>query len=121
MLERYSYEYQRGVGPPTWVVDMFLDLGVSEDVLVFTLESMYYGDEAPFKGRHRRPLVVDLLAVTKRWFHSSSLMGMRGLFGGEENALAVSNLLRELAETGLDRELREECEALRGRIESSFR
>lgn len=41
MLERYSYEYQRNAGVASWVVAMFLDLGVGHDILLYTLESMF--------------------------------------------------------------------------------
>ena len=121
MLERYAYEYQRNAGTASWVVAMFLDLNVSHDTLLYSLESMYYADEAPFKGRAKRVLVVDLLYVIRDWFAKTTSMGARNAFGGEEQAFSVSSILRELGETGLDREITEQVSSMRARIESIFR
>lgn len=124
MLLRYSYEYQRSIGPPTWVSDIFLDLSVPHETLVSILEAMFYNDEVPFRGRNRRFIVVDMLHVLQKWYAESAQTGGR-VFGSEENALAVGDLLREVLESGgqsgLTEEMVEECRVLRSRIEQGLR
>ncbi|KAI9718299.1 MAG: hypothetical protein M1828_006763 [Chrysothrix sp. TS-e1954] len=121
MLERYAHEYQRNAGTASWVVAMFIDLGVAHDILLYTLESMYYAEEAPFKGKQKRVIVVDMLYVIRDWFDKTTTVGARAAFGGEEQAFSVSSILRELGETGLDREVGEQVESVRAKIESIFR
>lgn len=122
MLERYSFEYQRHVGPPTWVVDTFLDLSVPYESLISTLEAMFYNDEIPFRGKNRKYIAADMLHVIQRWFAESSQMGVKGaLFGGEENARVISHTLGVLAANGLDERQAEEASILKARIEHVVR
>jgi len=123
MLLRYSYEYQHNVGPTTWVLDIFLDLSVSHEVLVSILEAMYYNNETPFEGRNRRPVAVNMLHVIQRWYSDSAQSAGRA-FGSEENAAAVSELLKEVVEgggSGLGEEELEACRTVRVRIEQGLR
>ncbi len=118
MLERYAFEYQRLVGPPTWVVDTFLDLSVPYESLISTLEAMFYNDEIPFRGKNRKYIATDMFHVIQRWFAESSQMGIKGaLFGGEENARVISQTLGVLAANGLDERQVEEASVLKTRIE----
>jgi len=122
MLERYAFEYQRYVGPPTWVVDTFLDLSVPYESLISTLEAMFYNDEIPFRGKNRKYIATDMLHVIQRWFTESSQMGIKGaLFGGEENARVISHTLGVLAANGLDERQVEEASVLKTRIEHMVR
>lgn len=120
MLERYAIEFQKGVGPETWVVDTFIDVSVPYESLFPVLESMYYNDEAPFQGRNRRFIANDIIYVVRRWFQDSSRDAGKSL-GGESNALAISQTLSMLQQAGLDRQREEECQSLRLRIEHMLR
>ncbi len=120
MLEKYAFEYQRGVGPSTWVIDIFLDLQVHHESLLPVLEAMFYNDEAPFQGRNRRYIGNDMLYLIQRWFHDSGRGGGR-IFGGDTNALAISQTLLMLQQNGIDEDKAEECQALRMRIEQMLR
>lgn len=120
MLEKYAFEYQRGVGPATWVVDIFLDLQVPHETILRVLEAMFYNDEAPFQGRNRRYIGNDMLYLVQRWFHDSGRGGGR-VFGGDSNALAISQTLLMLQQNGMDEDKAEECQSLRIRIEQMLR
>ncbi|KAB8349862.1 hypothetical protein FH972_023875 [Carpinus fangiana] len=134
MLEKYALEYQKNIGPPTWVVDIFLDLGVPHELIVYTLEGVWLAEEAPFAGANRKQISTDLLHAIKRWYADSaaqtggfegSMGGQPGalLFGGEENCVAISQLLADMvaARTGsLNSREREEAVALRIRIEQRY-
>ncbi|KAA6414467.1 MAG: non-repetitive nucleoporin [Lasallia pustulata] len=120
LLERYSFENQRGVGPATWVMDLFLELQVPYESIFPVLEGMLYDDEAPFGGRNRRYIAVDMLHLVRRWFHDTG-RGKGKVFGSEANAAAVSETLLLLQQVGLEREMLEECQALRARVELLLR
>jgi nuclear pore complex protein Nup155 len=122
MLLRYSYEYQRTTAPPTWISDLFLDLSIPHETLVSVLEAMYYNDEVPFKGRNRRYIAAEMVNVITKWYQESAQTGGK-LFGSEENALAVGEMLREVVEggSGLSEEEMDECRILRGRVEMGLR
>lgn len=138
MLEKYSLEYQKHVGPPTWVVDVFLDLGIPFELVVYTLEAVWIAEEAPFAGANRRQISTDLLHAIRRWYADSS--GQAGvfdgtlgtparggqpgalLFGGEENCVAISQLLADMVAArsgGLSPKEKEDAVALRIRIEQA--
>ncbi|KAE8354090.1 Non-repetitive/WGA-negative nucleoporin C-terminal-domain-containing protein [Aspergillus coremiiformis] len=92
MLERYALEHQRGVGPATWVVDLFLDLGVAHETLYTVLESMYYTDEAPFHGTNRKYIAKDLLYLIEHWFHNTVRLGGT-VFGSDVVAERITETL----------------------------
>jgi len=122
MIERYRFEYQRTVGPSTWVVDIFIDLNASYEAIFATLEGMFYNDEIPFKGRHRHYIASDLLHVIQRWYAESSQQGVKALFGGEDNAVTISQTLAALQlQGGMDEARVEEARALRERVEIMLR
>ena len=120
LLEKYSFEYQKGIGPPTWVIDILLELQVPYESIFPVLEGMLYNNEAPFEGRNRNYIAADMLHLIQRWFHASSRGGGK-IFGGDSNAAAISETLQMLQQTGLDREKMEECQALRMRIDQVLR
>ncbi len=121
MLKRYAFEFQNGIGPETWVSDTLLDIGVAYESLFSALESMYYGDEAPFKGRNRRYVAIELLHVVQLWYRSTA-RGIGQELGGEENAAAVDQTLRTvLQHGGLDKDKAEDCMVLRTKIAGALR
>jgi len=117
MLERYALEFQRGVGPATWVVDIFLDLEVTPETLLPVLEQLYYANEQPFQGKNRKVIAGDLVYLLGRWFRESERSGERIVFGSEENAAGVEEILVGLMQSGdLEARTKEEAENLRARI-----
>lgn len=121
LLETYAFTHQRGVGPQTWVVDVFLDLLVAHDQIVAVLESVFYNNEAPFVGRQRKWIAHDLVHVVDAWFNESTRGGGYA-FGGVENAAMVQELLRVVEESGcLEREWMGLAVDLRARIEMVLR
>ena len=122
LIERYSYENQRHVGPSSWVIDIFLSLSIPYESLVSVLETMFYNDEVPFRGKNRRYIASDLLVVVERWVRESAQSGGT-LLGSEDAALSVSQTLQVLlkARDVLSEEMREEAQVLRLRVEQGLR
>ncbi|GAM84325.1 hypothetical protein ANO11243_023190 [Dothideomycetidae sp. 11243] len=117
MLERYALEFQRGVGPRNWVSDLFVELEVPYETLVAVIESLWQAAEAPFVGRSRAPLASELLHLINGWSRDSERRGERRIFGGEEAAISVEELLAQLARSGdLDNDLKRSLEELRARV-----
>ncbi|KAK4983915.1 hypothetical protein LTR66_008670 [Elasticomyces elasticus] len=122
MLEVYAQEFQRNVGPSTWAVDLFLELGVTHETLLPILEQMFYSDEAPFDGQNRRIIAEQVVHVVTRWVADSDRNGDRMLFGSEENAAGVDDVLRSLtANRDLQGAKREEADEIRARIAQALR
>lgn len=119
MLERYSVEFQNGVGPETWVMDTLIDIGVPFESLYSVLEGMFYNDETPFQGKNRRYLARDILHVAGKWFQDSS-RGPGKIMGGESNAASISATLQMVQPT-LEARRTEDCQMLRMRIEHLLR
>lgn len=121
ILERYALEKQRGVGPATWVVDLFLDLGVAHETLYSVLETMYYTDEAPFHGSNRKYIARDLLYVIGVWFKETVRLG-GAVFGSELVAERISEILLLLQQQGaLAPEQMHDAQELRTRIDNVIR
>ncbi|KAL3471854.1 Non-repetitive/WGA-negative nucleoporin C-terminal-domain-containing protein [Aspergillus californicus] len=117
MLERYALESQRNVGPPSWVIDTFLDLGVTHQSLYDVLESMYYTDEAPFHGANRKVIARDLLYTIDHWFHDTVRLG-GAVFGSDAIAERVCEMLVLLQQGGISAEQMQVAHELRIRITS---
>jgi nuclear pore complex protein Nup155 len=120
MLEKYAYEFQRDVGPRTWVADLFIDVGVPYETIVQVLEGMIYNDEMPFQGRNRSVIAREMLHVIRRWV-GDCVRNNERLFGGEEVATSVASVLDMLTRNGLVGEEVNEAVELRRRIEKGYR
>ena len=112
LLERYAYEFQRNVGPKTWVIDIFLDLRVPYDSIFPVLEGMWFEEQAPFRGKAKAVVARDLVYVAQRWFHDS-LRAAGEVFGGEVNKGSVVEALEIVAGSGdVGGEVKEDCRVL---------
>ncbi|KAL8869081.1 MAG: hypothetical protein Q9174_004538 [Haloplaca sp. 1 TL-2023] len=120
MLKRYAFNFQSQNGPETWVLDIFIDLSVPFETIWGVLENMFYNDEQPFQGRNRRYIGNDMVYIAKLWFQDS-IRGSGTLYGSEDNAYAVSQMLHLVMQSGLDEGRLEECQNLRMRIENMLR
>lgn len=120
MLKKYAFNFQHNVGPDTWVLDVFVDLQVPFETVWGVLENMFYNDEPPFQGRNRRFIGNDMVYIARLWFQDS-IRGSGTLYGGEDNAFAVSQMLHLVMQSGLDEGRLEECQNLRMRIENMLR
>ncbi len=119
MLLRYSYELQRGLGSPTWVMDLFIDIGFSYETLLSVLESMFYNDETPFEGRNRRIVGNNMVHVIKEWYLHCSRNNQR-LFGSADNAATVAQTLAMLVQNGLTGPELQEAQNLSRKIEKEL-
>lgn len=114
LLKKYQFEYQKGVGPDTWVVDVMIDLQVPFDTLLGAFESIWSNGEAPFATpANRRYISSDILHAIHEWYRRS-VRTSGALFGSESNQVAVTEMLKELqtAASGLDVRKKEDCRAL---------
>lgn len=121
LLEKYAFEYQRGVASSTtWVVDLFLELQVECEKLFDALEWMWYANEAPFVGKSRGVLAHEIIHVAEQWLHQSFRAGGGVLFDGEAGATRVDQMLQSLlqagAPAGLDETGAHRCRLLREEI-----
>lgn len=119
-LEKYAYEQQRGVGPATWVMDLFIEIGIAFERIVPILESMIHNDEAPFHGRSRKYLANDALYVIERWYQDC-IRHNKDLFGGSEYAAGISDFLQMLTTNGLEGNKVHDAQELRVKIERNLR
>lgn len=76
----------------TWPIDVLVRLNAPFESLVATLESLWYAQEHPFAGRNRKLLVKWLVYAVEQWDVVSRRTGAH--FGGVENAIGLSDLLR---------------------------
>lgn len=96
MLERYAVEPRAQRPPPTWAVDVFLNLDVPHETLLQVAERMFYSNEQPFVGIKRRVIAGHIVYLTDRWMKDSVRKGERVVFGNEETAAQVLDLLEGL-------------------------
>lgn len=120
MLEKYAFEFQSQVGSRTWVPDLFLDVGFAHETIVATLQSLWYSNSPPFNGdRRRRTLAEHVVYVCNSWYEECVKTNTR-IYGSDENAQEISELLGLLAGDLLPEE-QERVNQLRRKIQGSFR
>lgn len=106
-------------GPHDWTTSLFLDLSVTHEALVTTLEDLFYNQEPPWREKKNKAAVAKLLANdVKRWCEESCRGG--GVpFGSEENAVAAAGMVRIVLEEGgiLKGRDKEEVERIRDAVE----
>lgn len=120
MIEKYALEFQRDVGPRTWVIDLFIHVHFHYETILSILQNMFYGEVAPFSGRNRKVLAEHMLYTIKEWYKDCVRNNTR-LFGGEDNAQGINEMLDVLVQNGLSPDEQEQAAELRLRIDRSFR
>ncbi|RAL07213.1 putative non-repetitive nucleoporin [Aspergillus homomorphus CBS 101889] len=121
MLERYALEHQRDVGPPTWIIDLLLDLNVAHETMFSVLEGMYYTEEAPFQGQNKKYIAKDLTYVIQHWYHETVRPGGR-VFGSDAAATRVLETLLLIQQGGgISPDQSRVANELRTRIEDILR
>ena len=119
MIENYAIEQQSGVGAKTWVPDLFIHVGFQFDAILSILNNMYINELAPFTGRNKKILAYHVLYVCEQWMQECQRSNKR-LFGTEENAQGISEILGMLAQEGLQGEEAQQATRLRQKIERSY-
>jgi nuclear pore complex protein Nup155 len=100
MIEQYAVEYQNGVGPRTWVEDLFISVGFPYESIVANIQSMWYNNVAPFTGQRKQILAKHIIYVLGQWYEECIRSNNR-LFGSDENADDVNQLLELLGSEAL--------------------
>jgi nuclear pore complex protein Nup155 len=105
----------------TWPIELFLDLSIPHEVLVTGLEDLFYNTEAPWRTDRVKQKVAQLLAYTiNKWYEATS-RGGGIVFGSEENAVAMLEMLKTVAEWGkLDRRAQDEVEKVRDLVDRAL-
>lgn len=119
LIENYAIEDQNGVGSKTWVPDLFIHVGFQFDSILSILNTMFLNDLAPFIGRNKRVLAYHMLYVCEQWYQDCIRSNKR-LFGTEENAAGISEILAMLVQNGLQGEEADQANRLRQKIERSY-
>lgn len=96
LLERYVLDHQKQSIPSGWVPALLLSTDVPVESVTRALESVWYGQELPFKGKQRRGVTADLLWTLERWCEMTSAGGGQHVFGGPENAIGVQGLVEQI-------------------------
>lgn len=118
-LEAYAVEKQKGVGPSTWVMDLFFEVGISYERVVQVLESMIHEPIPPFNsGKNQKFILQDTLYAIGKWYQDC-VRHNQEVFNG--NALWIDELLGGLMKSGLDSKQAEEARELRVRIARALR
>jgi nuclear pore complex protein Nup155 len=96
IIETYAIEFQHDVGPRTWVPDLFISVGFPFETIVATVQSMWYNNVAPFTGQRKAILASHIIYVLGQWYEDCIRSNTR-LFGSDENAQSINQLLELLA------------------------
>ena len=87
------------VPPPfEFPIDVFESLQAPFEPMIGTLETLWYAHEGPWNSSDNRQLLVKwLVYAVEKWERNSQRLG-GVLFGSEENAVGVAELLRSVLE-----------------------
>lgn len=115
--------------PIDWPIDIFFRLNAPIENLVSVIEALWYAREAPFASRGGRKLLAKWLVVVVDKWHAATRRSDEP-YGGTENALGLSDVLRVVAESGdfgavgataEDREWADKLRVVRGKVEEALR
>ncbi|KAH8752345.1 putative nucleoporin [Hyaloscypha sp. PMI_1271] len=115
MIEQYAIEYQNNVGPRTWVEDLFISVGFPFESIVANIQSMWYNNIAPFTGIRKQVLARHIIYVLGQWYEECIRSNTR-LFGSDENADDVNQLLELLGSEPLGAQDTDALNTLRRKI-----
>ncbi|SZE99990.1 unnamed protein product [Blumeria hordei] len=119
MLEKYGAESQFLVGPHVWLPQLFIEVGFSHEVIIGVLQDMWYQNLTPFTEKKRRILAEHILYVIEQWYEDCMRANGR-LFGSDEVAGNVTQLLERLVDSDLTAADLDVCAELRRRIQRAF-
>ncbi|KAH6673645.1 putative nucleoporin [Halenospora varia] len=115
MIERYAIENQNGVGSRHWIPDLFISVGMPFEVIINVIQGMWYNNLAPFTERRKGILAEHILHVCEEWY-DECLRTNTIVYGSDDNALEIQDLLEQLRQTEADAEVRDRLIQLRRKI-----
>jgi nuclear pore complex protein Nup155 len=120
MIAQYALEQQNGVGPRTWVPDLFIACKVPFETIIVTLQSIWYAGSPPFADANRAAIGDYMLYVCQQWY-DDCVRNNKRIFDGEENAEQIAVLMNDVATSGLFAgQLLDEFRDLINRIRRSY-
>ncbi|KAE9363359.1 putative nucleoporin [Stipitochalara longipes BDJ] len=119
MIETYAIEYQNNVGPRTWVEDLFISIGFPYETIVATIQGMWYNNVAPFTGTRKLVLARHIIYVLGQWYEDCIRSNTR-LFGSDENADEINQLLDLLKNENLNAQDRDALGVLQRKISRAW-
>lgn len=102
-----------------WLPDLFIEVGFSFDSILGVLQNLYLNDIVPFTGQTKTIIANHMLFVIEKWYQDCIRSNQR-LFGTEENAAEISQILQMLVQNGLHGEAASRANNLRRQIERSY-
>ena len=99
VLESHAFTYERGVGDPNWVIDIFFELGIPDEVIASRLVEILEAGSLPFTGSNRKIIADHIIYVVQRWFNDTVRTGH--IFGSTDQADTVLYWLEGLQQLGV--------------------
>lgn len=122
LVESYAIE-QLGGEPtnpnPEWIPNLFIEVGFAYDTILSILQGLFVNDIAPFNGRNRNFVGWQMVYVCEKWYLECVRSNQR-LFGTEENAAEISQILEMLRQSGLNGKYAVRATELQRKIERSY-
>lgn len=115
MLEKYALEFQFQIGPRIWLPELFIEVGFTYENILSILQDMWYQNIAPFTDRRRRILSEHILYIIEQWYEECMRANGR-LFGSDDIAKSIVELLDAFASSNLSASDMEMCEEIKRRI-----
>lgn len=105
----------------TWVIELFTDLSIPHEALVTGLEDLFYNPEVPWNSDRIRAKVAQLLVYTINNWYEDTARGGGIIFGGDDNAVVMLDLLKAVVGWGsLDRRAQEEAERVKDVVDRAL-
>lgn len=93
ILLQYMFAHPAPGRNETWAIDLLSDLGVSYETILGVLESLFYRKtETAWAGTRHEAVARLMVYVSRKWLEQSG-RGGGILFGSDENAVAVADVL----------------------------
>jgi nuclear pore complex protein Nup155 len=119
MIETYAFEFQTGVGPQNWVVDLFISVAFPFDAILVALHEIYSGEVSPFSGTNKRVIADHIIYACEQWYQDCIKSNKR-LFGSEENAIELTQILHDLSQSGLPQDKVQRANNLIRKVQQSY-
>lgn len=122
LMENFSATYVPQPGNTEldrWLPDLFIEVGFPFDTILGILQNLYLNGIAPISGPYRRVVGRHMVDVIWMW-HADCIRSNQRIFGTEENATDISQILQVLVQDGIDPAAANRAGNLRRQIDRSY-